>query len=386
MIRRQLKKLVDKATVNNYQTLNMIELSQSRLEHNAGLFKQLNPGIGIIPVLKSNAYGHGLIELAKMLNSVECDFIAVDGYFEAAKIRDITRHKILVLGYILPKNASFLDTKKCSFVVQDIAGLRSLASLKKKVKVHLELNTGMNRLGLALDEVDAYLSVIKNSPYLVLEGVMTHLADADNDKDDSFTAGQVTMFDEIVSDIQKLGLKPQYIHLAQTAGSTRANSKYANSMRIGIGLYGINPLSQYDEHYKDLENLQPILTMNSTVIKITQLAKGDRVSYNGIFTAPKNMKIAVLPLGYYEGVPRELSNVGTIAYQGNDLNIIGRVCMNHTMFDVSGHDITVGSVVTVISNDPKKNNSIDQIAKKYGIFKYTLMTNISDSTRRLIVK
>jgi alanine racemase len=386
MIRRQLKKLISKASVNSYQTLNIIELSQKRLKNNANIFKELNPGCGIIPVLKSNAYGHGLVEVAKMLNDIECDFIAVDGYFEAAKIRDISRHKILVLGYILPDNVKLLDTKKCSFVVQDVEGLRALSSLNKSVRIHLELNTGMNRLGLQPDEVDAYLSVIKKSPNLILEGVMTHLADADNESDNSFTSNQVKMFDEIVEDIQKLGFKPSYLHIAQTAGSTKAKSRFANSMRIGIGLYGINPLNEADQHFKDLEKLQPILELKSTVIKVMDLNKGDRVSYNGIFTAPDKIKIAILPLGYYEGVPRELSNIGMVSYLGHDLNIVGRVCMNHTMFIVGDMNIDVGTVITVISNDPLRNNSIDMMAKKYNLFKYTLMTGISESTRRVIVE
>jgi alanine racemase len=385
MIRRQLKKLASKVSTNNYHTLNIIELSQSRLEYNVNLFRHLNNSNGIIPVLKSNAYGHGLYQLAQMLNSMDCDFVAVDGYFEAAKIRDITRHKILVLGYILPENVSLLDTNRCSFVVQDTACLKALASLKRTVRVHIEINSGMNRLGLNSEEIDSYLSVLSVSSNLVLEGIMTHLADADNPIDDSFTNKQVSMFDNIVDEIKKLGHNPKYIHIAQSAGSPKALSRYANSMRIGIGLYGINPLEENDRHYKDLENLKPILELKSTVIKVLNLEGGDKVSYNGIFTAPESMKIGVLPLGYYEGVPRALSNSGSFSYHGNDIDIVGRVCMNHTMVGLKDYEIGVGGIVTIISNDPNAKNSINQISKKYKLFKYSLMTGISDSTRRIIV-
>jgi alanine racemase len=311
--------------------------------------------------------------------------MAVDGYFEAAKIRDITNHKILVLGYIKPENSKLLDTKKCSFVVQDIKMLMSLGKLHRPVNVHLELNTGMNRLGLAPNELENYLNVLSSHKSLTLEGVMTHLADADNEASDEFTDQQTRLFDKAVESIFGMGFKPKYIHIAQTAGSTKVNSKYANSMRIGIGIYGINPLSLADRHHKDLEGLSPVLDLKSTVIKVIDLKPGDRVSYNGIFTAPEQMRIGVLPLGYYEGIPRELSDKGVITFGDEVLSIVGRVCMDHTMIDLSDSKVDVGSVVTVISSEPDRPNSIEQICKNFGLFSYSLMTGLSNSTRRIIV-
>jgi alanine racemase len=334
MLRRAVKRTLAYVTATGYHTLNRIELSGSRVLHNVALIQGQHPGFEVIPVLKGNAYGHGIEQIAEILNDASCRLVAVDGYFEAVKIRDITKHHILVMGYILPENVQLLDTKRCSFVVQDIQGLIAFGALSKPVDIHLELNTGFNRLGLELEELPAYLKTLKTYPTLNLEGIMTHLADADNELDESYTAKQLRAFDDQVSDIIAAGFNPKFVHIAQTAGSTKVVSRYANAIRLGIGVYGINPLSLKDSHYKDLASLQPVLELKSTIIKVLDLHKGEKVGYNGTFTASRLMRLGVLPLGYYEGVPRELSNKGCVTHNGVALPIVGRVCMNHTMVDL----------------------------------------------------
>jgi alanine racemase len=385
MLSKHVKKLIKIVSSNDYKPLNSVEINREKLLSNLQLIKGQNPNMGIIAVLKANAYGHGLVEVAQILNSGDCSFIAVDGYFEAAKIRDTTNHPILVMGYIRPENARLLDTKHCSFVVQDIESLHALGKLGKVVKVHVELNTGMNRLGLQPDELENYLSELKKWPKLQLEGIMTHLADADNEYDDSYTIKQSELFDKLVEQILKMSLRPKFIHIAQTAGSTKASSKYANSIRLGIGLYGINPLSEKDKKYSLFSELKPVLELKSTIIKTMDLKKSDRVSYNGIFVVKAPAKIAVLPLGYYEGVPRELSNKGEATYGNHSLAIAGRVCMNHTMIDISGTNLKKYDQVTLISSNSNLPSSIKQICKNQGLFSYSLLTGISSSIKRQII-
>jgi alanine racemase len=384
MLRRHVKKTFKYLTANSYRPLNHIELDANAMLHNVALIQKRYPGFEVMPVLKSNAYGHGLEQVAEILNNASCNFLAVDGYFEAAKIRYITKHHILVLGFILSENVHLLDTKRCSFVVQDIRGLEAFGKLGKPVKVHLELDTGFNRLGLHASELSAYLKTLKKFPSLELEGVMTHLVDADNEHDDSFDVRQQKRFDDIVGQILRAGFKPKLIHIAQTAGSTKIHSKYANAIRLGIGTYGINPLLPGDPHYQDLDNLKPVLELKSTIIKTIDLRKGDTVSYNATFAAPRAMRLGVLPLGYYEGVPRELSNKGCAIYEDAELPIIGRVCMNHTMLDLGKSGLQVGDEVTVISSEPDKPNSVAGLQRKHGLFPYTTLTGLDGSVRREI--
>ncbi len=385
MLRRNLKKALKHVRPNRYVPLNQIEISKSAALNNVNLIKNKHKDYGIIPVLKANAYGHGLLQMAEILNDTDCDFVAVDGYFEASGIRDVTRHNILVMGFIRPENVHLLDTKRCSFVVQDTESLIALAHLGKQVRIHAELNTGMNRLGLQPDELDEYLDTLKQFPSLKLEGIMSHLADADNEIDNRFTLQQVETFNKSVRHILDKGFEPRFIHLAQTAGSTKAVSEYTNAIRMGIGLYGLNPLAVNDAKYPELVDLQPVLEFKSTIIKVIGLKKGDRVSYNGIFTAREDMKIGVLPLGYYEGIPRALSNAGTVLYNGRPLKIVGRVCMNHTMIDLEDTDAKVGSEIKVISSNSDEPNSVNKICREHNLFNYSFATGLASATRRVIV-
>lgn len=385
MIRKQLSKVNELSRKrNSYKTLNIIEINKSNLINNYLLFQNLNPDKKIIPVLKSNAYGHGLRQVTTILNEIDCSFIAVDGYFEAHKIKYLTKHKILVMGYVLQDNAKLLDNKTCSYVIQDIESLISLANMKKKFNIHMEINSGMNRLGIKPSEIDSYLKVLSQYESLTLEGIMTHLYDADN-SNDTITKQQTEIFDSCVKHILKKGFNPKYIHIAQSAGSVKCKSIYANCIRVGIGLYGINPLSPVDKKYYLLNSLKPVLELKSTIIKIHNLKPKQKVSYNGIYQTKTNQRIGVLPIGYYEWVPRELSNVGIFSNKKRLLPIRGRVCMNHTMIDLSNTKLKKGDSLTLISVDKNMPNSIENISKQYGMFSYSLLTSINETIRRVIV-
>lgn len=385
MLKKYAKKFINLFQTNNFVTLNRIEINASKLKENYNVFKNINPNLKIIPVLKSNAYGHGLVQVAKILNTVDCDLLAVDGYYEAVRIKDISNHKILVLGYIKPDNYKILDTKKCSFVIQNESEIKILAKLNKKINIHIELNTGMNRLGLNPNELDRYIKTLRKYPKINLEGIMSHLADADNINDKTFTDNQVKLFDELVEKILKQGFKPKYIHLSQTAGSIYVKSKYANACRIGIGLYGISPIDISNNISHIFNKLSPILDLKSTIIKTIVLKKGDKVSYNGTFVAKHPMKIGIIPIGYYEGIPRELSNCGIITSGKYKLKIIGRICMNHLMIDLTDTSLKLGDEVTLINSNKYYPNSVQNICKKHNIFSHQLIAKLSENIHRNII-
>ncbi len=206
----------------------MIEVNQHRILDNVALFQEQNPDCAIIPVLKGNAYGHGLVQVAQILKHSSCSMVAVDGYFEAAAIRRICKQRILVMGYIAPENVHLVDTKRCSFVVQDTAGLEAFGKLGKTVRIHLELNTGMNRLGIEFGDVTNMLHFLRKYPQLELEGIMTHLADADNPNNSAYNEKQLHEFEAGVQKVLLRPFSPQLIHIAQTAGSTKIRSLYAS--------------------------------------------------------------------------------------------------------------------------------------------------------------
>ncbi len=367
-----------------YETLNRIEVSKERLLHNYDLVVSQHPNMAIMPVLKGNAYGHGLLQVAEILQKRQPPYIVVDGYFEALKLRRLTRRPILIMGYINPSNYAVLKTEGLAFVVHDQPTLEALAKLRRSITVHLEINTGMNRQGIQPAELVSYLALFKSHPSLKLEGIMSHLADADGETT-SYTREQVELFDQCVQAVLAAGFKPKLIHLAQTAGSVRAVSAYANAMRLGIGLYGINPFGTGTPSHQRLAGLSPALTFKSTIIKVIEVKKGEKISYNGIFTAKTATRIGVLPLGYYEGVPRSLSNNGVVKHGQEYFPIAGRVCMNHIMIDLGTSKAGYMDQVEVISNKPADQNSVARLESEQGLFSYELLTGLSESVRRVVV-
>ena len=154
---------------------------------------------------------------------------------------------------------------------------------------------------------------------------------------------------------------------------------------MGIGTYGINPLRSDDPHYERLSGLKPVLSFKSTIIQVHQLEKGSKVSYGGTFVAKHPMRIGVLPVGYYEGLPRKLSGVGYVTHGKQALPILGRVCMNHVMIDLTESKLNVGDEVVVISNNPSDPNSVMGLEQRHKLFPYTTLTGLSNSIHRTVI-
>ncbi len=369
---------------HTYTTHNRIEVSRSALLDNLDLFQRVS-GLPVIPVLKGNAYGHGITQVARALRRRKLPYVAVDGYFEALRIREVSRQPVLIMGAISPENFRRMRYDNFSFVVQDRTSIDALGRTGKRIKLHLECDTGMNRYGAKPDEVTSLVKRILSYKNLTLEGVMSHLADSDGSDPATVTAA-VKRFDTCVEKVLAAGAHPTLFHVAQSAGSVRAQSHYANAIRVGIGLYGINPFPKGHQSHKKLRDLRPAQQLVSTITRVIKLKKGEKVSYNYTFTAPKDMTIGVLPLGYYEGVNRTLSNTGVVKIGSAFAPIVGRVCMNHTMINLDGVSAKVGDEVVVYSNNPKDRNAIDPIAHRYGLFNYNLLTALGHTIRRILVE
>jgi alanine racemase len=367
-----------------YVTNNLIEVSRSALLHNIALFERLSKK-QVIPVLKGNAYGHGIEIVARALKGTPLTYVAVDSYFEALRIREVSNQPVLIMGAILPGNYAHMRYDNFSFVVSSKATIEALGNTREPIKVHLECNTGMNRNGAKPNEIEHLVQVIQRYKNLMLEGVMSHLADADGDSAQTVDAA-TTLFDNCVESVLNMGAQPTMFHIAQSAGSLRVASRYANFIRPGIGTYGINPFPYGHDLYEKLHReLQPALTLTSTISSIIELEKGDKVGYNYTFEAPKKMRIAILPIGYYEGFNRALSNKGVVKISSTFSPVVGRICMNVCMVSLDNTDATIGDRVVIYSNKPSDKNSIDTISKEDGLFNYELLSALSQDVRRTLV-
>lgn len=368
-----------------FAVYNNIYISRSAILYNFDLLSKLSPGGLVIPVLKSNAYGHGLEQITEILKSRNFPYLAVDGYFEGLRIHEISKQPVLVMGAIKSTNYSNINPKNYAFVVHDIASLTAMGNTGKHFTIHIEIETGMGRHGVRIDELGNFLDQIIKYKNLYLEGVMTHLADADNPTTSKHVSVQTKRFDLAVEQILNAGFKPKYIHIAQSAGSTKVVSKYANTLRTGIALYGISPLEITDSSADKLRALRPALSLTSTITKTLDIDNSESVGYGCTFVAKRKSRIGVLPLGYYEGLPRALSNIGKVKLQNEYLPITGRVCMNHTMIDITDSNAKFGDEVTVISADSSDPSSIVRICQDNKLFNYGLLVGFNQNIRRTII-
>lgn len=364
----------------NYKSLVDVLIYKDNLLQNLNEFKKLDSAIDVAPVLKSNAYGHGLIEIAKILDKQSAPFLVVDSYYEAMILRNEgIKSKILIIGYSLDENILNNKLKDTAFTIGSLEQLKSISSeLREKTKFHIKIDTGMHRNGLLLSEVEQAVKIIKENKNIFVEGICSHLADADGD-DSVYTMDQIKKWNEIVENWKNNFSETIYYHISATAGSLFSGSINANIMRLGIGLYGINV------SLNDKLNLKPVLEMKSVISSIKEIKKGYKVGYNTTFIAEKDMKIATVSVGYYEGVDRRLSNNGFLKIQNKFCPIIGIVSMNITIIDITNiEQAKVGDEVIVISPNLEDENSVTEVAQKCKTIPYEILVHIPERLKRVV--
>lgn len=353
-----------------YQPLNTIEISKKNLLNNYRHLSSINRKLKIAPVLKSNAYGHGLIPIAKLLSQKNPPFFCVDSLYEAYELsKSGITTQILIMGFIDPIS---LKTKKLpySFAVYSRGQIDTLSKYQPQAKIHIFVDTGMHREGILPEELPEFLGYI-NKTSLEIEGIMSHFGESENSKN-PLTIQQIRKFEHILKII-----KPKYVHISNSGGILN-NFGIGNIGRAGIALYGISPISANNR-------LKPCLTLTTHIAQIKNLKKGESVGYNFTYKAKKEIKIAILPIGYNDGVNRRLSNKGIVTIRGVECKIIGRISMNITTIDITDIKNTkVGDEITIFSNNIQAKNSIENTAKLCGSIPYELLVGLAPSTRRVI--
>lgn len=345
-------------------------------------FRKLAPGGLIAPVLKSNAYGHGLIETARFFEKMkDIPFLIVDSYFEALALRRAgIKRQLLIIGYTSPEIIFTTSLRDIVFVITSLDTLRTLEGASDKIRIHLKIDTGMKRQGLLETEIDQALEEIANSDVIVLEGLCSHLSDADNE-DPSFTEAQINVWNRICCKVKKMFPLMKYTHLSATEGHKFSKNIDANVSRLGIGLYGLI------QGYKFTPRLRiiPVLKMKTIITGIKNIKRDDTVGYNNTFKAMKDMWIATIPVGYFEGLDRRLSNKGYVQVGVNKIlcPIIGRISMNMASIDISNiANVKIGDEVIVISNNMSDKNSIISMAEMANTISYEIAVHIPAHLKR----
>ncbi len=367
-----------------YQPLNTIKISSKKLLDNYQYLTSLNSNIRVAPVLKSNAYGHGITLIGKALDNVGTPFFCVDSIYEAYELLKAgVKTKILIMGYIDPEN---LRVKKLpfSYAVYSEEQLKIINEYQRGAGVHIKFDSGMHRLGVQLNDLPSFLASLKLCKFVTIEGFMSHFAESEN-PDSELTKFQLENIKKALKLLKEEYMQPKWVHVANSAGLLHESElnidNLSNIARTGLDLYGIDPRPD-----KNDPELQPVLQLSSKLVQIKRLKKGDRVGYNGTFTAAKEMSMAVLPMGYYDGIDRRLSNKGTVIIDGVSCPIIGRVSMNITAIDVSNVNRPfIGQEVIIFSNDQNDPNTIKKSADLCNTIPYDLLVHLAASTKRIII-
>ena len=352
-----------------YEPLIRLEISRHAIINNLDQFRKLAPHGTIAPVLKSNAYGHGLLEVAKILERYRhiskgarntdgvgtIPFFVIDSYFEAVALRSQgVKTPLLVIGYCRPEVILNSRLNNVAFTIGSIESLQELEDTEHPIAIHLKIDTGMHRQGILIND------------------------------DPSFTEGQVNSWNKVVSHFKNEFPSLKYFHLGATYGHRFTPDIDANVSRLGLGLYGLVDGSQFPEKL----HLTPALKMKTIISSVKKLGRDDSVGYSGTFRAERDTTIAIIPVGYYEGIDRRLSNCGFVQVGQNDIvcPIIGNVSMNMTTIDVShvGH-IKQEMEVTIFSNNLNDRNSIVELAKYGKLLPYELAVHIPAVLKRTVV-
>ena len=361
----------------SYERQVEVRIRRQNLLENLQTFSELCAPAQVAPVLKGNAYGHGLTQVARILDGQECPFMVVDGYHEALILRNEgIRTPLVVMGYTPQANIRGSKLKHVAYMVASLAHLRKLCSVRQpRVHLHLKLNTGLNRYGIQPDEIADALSLFERHPNLVLEGVCSHLADASS-RNAVLTHEQISLWNRLVHTFPKSNI---HLHLANTAGTYWSRDFTATVTRVGLGLYGI------DTHPTRHLPLRPALSVRSRIGSVFEVPKGASVGYGRSWTASEARLIATLPTGYNSCVDDRLSDNGVVTVAGHHCPIVGRVCMNATMIDVTCvPQVKAGQEVTIISADSDEPNSIKKVARRCNTSCHAILTGLSPSLRRVV--
>ena len=366
--------------LTTYATVNLAALA-----HNLSCIKQyLSPGCEVMAIVKANAYGHGAWDSAQEFARQGIGRFAVASLDEGIALRQAgLSASIVVLGALFEEQVSDLVAHRLTPVVSDERILPTLAKAARShpspYPIHLKVETGMGRLGFP---TNGLLSLLDNpllqSPIQV-EGVMTHLADADG-ADSDFTERQLGVFRAMLEQIRQRGLTPPLIHTANSAAIVRFPDAHFSLVRPGIMLYGYHTLPAS----VPAPDLIPVLSLRTTIVQLRTIPRGGTVSYNTTFVAKRPTRIAVLPIGYADGYSRRLSNRGSVLIQGRRAPIVGLVCMDMIMVDVTDlAPVHVGETVTLIGQQGGESIWADEVADWIGTISYEVLCGIGSRVPRL---
>ena len=367
------------------------EIDLSALRYNyARIRAAVRPDCGVLAVVKADAYGHGFMDVSQELESLGVTAFGVAFLAEGIQLRKSGIDRtVLILGGIYPG-----QEKKCvgfnlSTAVFDISQARVLdhvaGRLYRKAKIHVKIDTGMGRLGIPAADAPEFFSELRKLTNIELEGILSHFASADelDDSGRDYTNNQLELFIDAVRSAEALGLSPRYRHIANSAAAFGLEMPGCNLVRPGIALYGSLPSPDFSE----LMDVRPVMALKSRVAMLKWVDPGTSISYARRYTTKGQTRVASVPVGYADGYRRSLTNKGEVLIRGMRAPVIGTVCMDWIMIDVTGiPDVATGDEVVLMGADGTGSCvRAEEIAEWSGTIPYEIFCGISKRVPRVYV-
>lgn len=373
-----------------------VEISEGALKNNIyELRSLLKPETEFAAVIKANAYGHGLEHIVSIAGQAGVVRFAVDNIDEALMVRKLQPDaKINVIGYIIHEQLEEAIDANIELTLYDKETIGLVEAIGRRrnqlVPIHLKLDTGMGRQGVLSQNLSDVVTLLLNCPHIEIIGVSTHFANIDNWRDPSFTLLQCKLYEQCLEQIESAGFHPKYLHCARSSAIILYPDTQGTLVRAGIALYGIWPTTEIQNEARRQSikcTLKPVLNWKTRVIQIKSLPAGTPISYDLTETVRKNSRIAVLPIGYHDNFDRKLSSIGEVLIKGYRCKVMGRVCMNMTMVDISNvPDIKTEQEVIIIGSSGHHQISAQEIANKIGTIPYEVVSRINPSIPRIAVE
>ncbi len=346
----------------------------------------------VLAVIKANGYGHGAVELARELDDL-CDYYALAIVEEAIELREHGIKKpLLLLGYTSPREFQRIityDITPTIFSYEDAKKLDEVAKSQNKIgKIHIKLDTGMSRIGYLCDSSNIDNTVeeivrISSLEHIYIEGIFTHYSKADEVIKD-VAMKQLATFTKVIKLLEKENVDIAIKHISNSAGIMEMPNDSFDMVRSGISTYGLYPSEEVNH---DKVKLTPAMSLIASVVHVKNVKKGTAIGYGGTYIAEEDMKVATIPVGYADGYPRALSNIGRVIICGQYASIIGRVCMDQFMVDISHiPHVAVGDKVTLLGTENDKTITVEELAAPAASFNYEFVCNISRRVPRVYFK
>lgn len=359
------------------------EIDLSAIEHN---YKQVRKLVGknihVMAVVKANAYGHGTVEVSRVLEAEKVDYLGVATTDEAVRLRDHgIKTPILVLGSVLPGEVAIAVEKDITLTLCSddlLDAIRKAVGNGKKLKVHIKIDTGMGRVGIWHEDALDYIKKISTEKGIALEGIYTHFSSAG--RDDFFTNYQIDEFEKLIVSIEKSWIKIPLKHAANSIATVDFKRSHLNLVRPGLVIYGMYPKHTFPKLIK----LKPALSLKTRIVFIKETPPGRSISYGRTHITQNHTRIATLPIGYADGYGRKLSNKGEVLIHGERAKVVGKVTMDQTMVDV-GHikAAKVGDEVVLIGSQGNDEIRAETLARLADSIAYEVVCGISNRVPRI---